>query len=506
MPVPHLFANDFGAIEREFLDENFAALQYGPAINVQAPPYGAKGDGVTDDTSALQKAISDAGAGFDGDWFSTEPPTSPRVVNFPGGVYRISAPLLVPRGVILKGNNSTLKGGGIGAGDTDGFTSAYYSGGVLTSNVGTPPESHRLQFSRVESFRFVNLRTAVNFYNANEGCAVRDCAFFNVRQALVAVRCFYAEFSNLMNRGAAAGELLPCFVFSTFVNVENIRNVSVIDRVNSVQIDGGVNGCLLTGVTCESCTNGIRFAGEVNPLNIDSCYFENLAAGGVALDFTDANAHRALTIDNNWFSQGAGATGIKGVQMLGGRIGAGNYFLNMGTRVDVQDAVSTITVELPPARMVNGLPSMPAGYALGASLRIVFPLHAYDSGSGLSLVRQEYASGLTPLPFSGRQGFVPTNVAFCTVTASGTTTLTGTVDTRIAFDAYVMCAYALSLNDNNGSYYLAGRVFGANVAQDVVAAGKGVAASNNGGFLRLTLTGFSHPGGFLGCEGVVRMV
>ncbi|MFF3453240.1 glycosyl hydrolase family 28-related protein [Streptomyces sp. NPDC002730] len=63
-------------------------------VNVQSPQYGAKGDGVTDDTAAIQTAINAAGIGG--------------VVYFPKGVYRTSAPLDLPRGVTLMGSHSNL--------------------------------------------------------------------------------------------------------------------------------------------------------------------------------------------------------------------------------------------------------------------------------------------------------------------------------------------------------------------------------------------------------------
>ncbi|MGC9439251.1 glycosyl hydrolase family 28-related protein [Streptomyces sp. WG5] len=63
-------------------------------LNVKAASYGAQGDGVTDDTAAIQAAIDAAGYGG--------------VVYFPKGVYIVSYPLDLPRGVTLMGSHSNL--------------------------------------------------------------------------------------------------------------------------------------------------------------------------------------------------------------------------------------------------------------------------------------------------------------------------------------------------------------------------------------------------------------
>jgi len=71
-------------------------ITVGPVwVNVKSDQYGALGDGVTDDTTALAAALTAAaGAGGQG---------SGGIVYMPPGTYRISARLVVPYGVELRG-------------------------------------------------------------------------------------------------------------------------------------------------------------------------------------------------------------------------------------------------------------------------------------------------------------------------------------------------------------------------------------------------------------------
>jgi len=60
-------------------------------LNVKNAPYSASGDGITDDTTAIQQALTDAGALGGG------------TVCLQQGVYKVTAPLTVPNGVELRG-------------------------------------------------------------------------------------------------------------------------------------------------------------------------------------------------------------------------------------------------------------------------------------------------------------------------------------------------------------------------------------------------------------------
>ena len=80
------------------LDPPVSALTYpddSGIVNVKLPPYRAKGDGVTDDTAALQRAIND--------WQG-----SGRIIYLPNGTYLVSQTLAFPAFSIGSGHNNVI--------------------------------------------------------------------------------------------------------------------------------------------------------------------------------------------------------------------------------------------------------------------------------------------------------------------------------------------------------------------------------------------------------------
>ena len=80
-----------GSLGALLATEDYGAETASPTANqVNARQYGAKGDGSTDDTKALQAALDAAKA-------------NGPICYFPPGLYRLNGPLMVPPGVTLAG-------------------------------------------------------------------------------------------------------------------------------------------------------------------------------------------------------------------------------------------------------------------------------------------------------------------------------------------------------------------------------------------------------------------
>lgn len=92
-------------------------------INVKAPPYNAAGDGVTDDTVAIQSAVNAATAGT--------------VVFFPNGKYEISSPITVTAPIELLGEKAQTGFSAGGSNQTVIDAKAGFTGAAMIITNGT---------------------------------------------------------------------------------------------------------------------------------------------------------------------------------------------------------------------------------------------------------------------------------------------------------------------------------------------------------------------------------
>lgn len=137
------------AVERVLASDAWRERQ---ALSVTPEDFGAKGDGVADDTEAIQSAISN--------------PNGAQVEFSAGKNYRVTATLTVPSGAELRGNGATLSGtkhvgtlfnvaGSVGGPDVNLVGS--YDAGAARFKTATP---HGLAVG--ETFRLVGQRVAAS--------------------------------------------------------------------------------------------------------------------------------------------------------------------------------------------------------------------------------------------------------------------------------------------------------------------------------------------------------
>lgn len=434
------------------------------------------------------------------------------VVIAPFGQYKISSTVIIPSNVTLDLQNSIIQGPGIGS-TTDVFQSGYYSSGSVVTNIGTPSESHLVTHAAIKNATIQNCGTAINLFNWLWVSEVSNIIFWNCTKCIYSDSCWYSRYSNLISRGSANNTSQTAFTFVTYTNVEQIESVFVSDRYNfGIELLGGANGIKLFNCSVEGSANGLFIGGETGPLSIDTCYFEALGPtnsyAGTGIYFNDSGYKYNCSITNCWFyNMGLAIRGPTGGSNI--YVSETNRFAGtISTKVDFSDnynAYGKIEI-LPTAISNNGTPGLPSGYSIGGKARVEHDNIIFDGTTGLGIVKTKvHGTTLIAFEHEGNSGSPQTNtVSFCTVTKSAGTTFDLYVDTKINYAQFsAMLVYRFQVTDNVSAYDLYGIVFGSQVKQ-LDSTAKTVTVSNNGGYVRLTLSSFTHPSSTYSCTGTVR--
>jgi hypothetical protein len=455
---------------------------------------GADNTGVANSSAAFNAAILEAALNGGG------------IVVAPYGDYLLTSPVIIPSNVELNLCNSVITGPGIGSA-TDLFQSGYLLNGAVVTNIGTPPETVLVTCASVKNATIQNCGKAFNLYYWIDNCEVSNIRFINCTYAVYTSACFYSRFINLFSRGTASNALNAAFYFSNFVNVCQIESVFAVNRQLGIEVAFGANGQVLLNCSAESCVDGIKISNETGPIKFDTCYFELIT--GIAVNIDTAEYKYNVTLDNCFFN--VCTTAIKGTPAGSGSvifIRENNRFIACTTIFNGADNLDSIgKVEISPTLISNnGYPSIPATWVLGSKYRVDHDNINFDSSSGLALIRTKvHGTTLIPFEHEGNPGEPKTNtVAFCEHSKSAGTSFSIFIDTKIAYKTLSsLLVYRLTVTDNIGSYQMYGLILGDQV-NTLDATGKTVAVSNNGGFVRLTLSTFSHPAGEYSCTGVLR--
>lgn len=286
-------------------------------INVKAYPYLAKGDGVTDDTAAIQAAITVANL-------------TSRAVYIPAGKYNISASLVAPEFISLRGETGNSIGGDnsptseqngtvlnwIGADATsvilvDLYTTKYAS---YTGFVIHVPTSYSGKVVHQKGSRFV---TQGGCYSSHlDTIAVYRKGAINP-QATTAV-AFYWDATNTVAADGQAffgGTAKNLFAFNT----QDFIKVEILDNTVGAPRDNWFNGNIIE--TC-NCYQTYRVL--------------NLIAG------TGTNSINANTFRDIFGQTGVGTDGVtKAVESVtGSGVTVGNYFSNVVVFDVAQSSIS----------------------------------------------------------------------------------------------------------------------------------------------------------------------
>lgn len=457
--------------------------------------FGAAGDNVADDTGAVRAAIlraAEVGGGT-------------VLFGASGAGYYVQGPVYVPPGVHVDLNGQTLRGG---AGDM--FQSGKFVGGVVSSNVADALNVNIVQNASIRNGRIINANRCFNLKNWNQECVIADITTRDCLAVGYYKYCFSMSLINVTARGGSS-VLTPTHHFDTQTNSV------VLDRVKSVtewpmRFSGGANAIRIEGCEFEGGAKGVVMEGDNLAISLSGNYFE--AISGAGIDVSTAGAC-SFDIRGNYFNAVGTAFkhGTAGTATLAGEWAADNELVNTVPGplpvMEVRGPRNFMTWNDSPVDDPN--PGVPVNWLIDKSTIYVRDQRwNADALSDVRAVTRYHGAGIVPMHYAGDTGdpFLG-SVPFCTATypASGTATIT--VDTEIVWRPNSMLGrFVFSITDDGAPpFAVFGDFFGGNVALGTgSAAGKTVTASDNGGFLRLSIGTFNNASGIRTITGTVRLV
>jgi len=260
--------------------------------------FGAVGDGVTDDTAAIQAAVEAS-------------INQKKSLVFPSAIYAISNTILIPNNsgitgqITIDGQNSVIRP----TVDVTIFASARYSGGTLIPTYGEPLDVNFCFGITLANFTFRSvgdvllLEPAIEIQNWNTGCKLYNIISRFHDQFLKARSCFYCDYDRLWcqtqtSTGAAR------FVFTENNNLNTISNCISADSTKAgigYRFDGLVTALTFVNNSIEGVAVGVEFTGEARGANLLNCYGESW--GDVAVKFS-SNFAGGITIDGGYWNFG----------------------------------------------------------------------------------------------------------------------------------------------------------------------------------------------------------
>lgn len=319
-----------GTLEQVALGQTYVGSAV-TQVNVKHPKYGAKGDGTTDDTSAIAAARTDAKA-------------AKRALYFPAGTYNITGDLTIDW------DDATVYG------HSSGAVLAFTNGGLVVDGTATGYRS-RSNVSNLQITRAGTAGPAWWLKGAGAGTGVTRWCFTNIRvesstgDALQISGCYNGEFigcylrnaSGLgLNIGLDTGPATVGTYAARFFGGEIQQNAKAGVITSATLID-------FYGTAIEGNQQGLEIAGLTRLVNFFGCYFEANGTTGTASTTYDLAVGTGTSngtgpvVTGCWFADGSiGKTKSILLNRCNGVEIAHNYFAGYGANppISVQEAAS----------------------------------------------------------------------------------------------------------------------------------------------------------------------
>ena len=469
---------------------------YSGSVNVKW--FGVKGDGVTDDTIAIQKAIIES-------YYNNGK------IDFIKSTYKILTTIILLPKIEIDFKNSTILGPGMNSGITM-FESGTMIDGVPTSNIGAAPESALVYGLSVRNAKFQDAGTVFSLYNVLNRSELKFIEFKDCMLAIRLNRCFYASVENVYYWGSFANKEQDSFtfIFENFVNVLNLKNIACSMRSKGIQFRYNANGQKVENCTAESCGIGFElYGGPTGPLEFDTCYFEY---NTTAINVYGGQSKNPITIKNSWFY--SNTTAINGDSIGGDEsidIQSSNEFSNNTTNINIIDNITDKSKIGFRSSMIaqNNIPSDKTGYTFQKSTEIDETIYCYRTSDYIPQIGSKISyNTLIPFRLTGDAGNnIVHNIPFCSHTKTAGTSFTIYIDTKIVYrDVNNLLAYNIQVTTTGqGTQNFYGNIYGSNV-KELSAYSSNISISNNAGYLRISILNRTDTGGTYGITGIIRHI
>lgn len=515
VPLVPVMAQESGALGagRGAADEPqsgpLVARRNAPARTLQAKALdvysvndkGAKGDGKTDDTAAINAAVLEVHAAGGGEIIFGSSPNP----------YYVRGPIIVPSNVAINLNGQTLTGDNFNSGTM--FTTGVVRGGRLVPNKGASQEADYVFYAAIRNGMVRRCAIAFDLHNFNVSCAIDDIATFEVLQFGIFHRCFYMSMNNCSARGSS-DPARPTFHFTGDNNLISLRRVSAT-TASGFLFEGGTTSLNMIGCSSEGGSgSAVAFRGDCLGVVIDSGYWE--AITGTVFDFTRATVcsvsfrSNYLNYCDTIFNDGGEASNAT----LFGSFDETNYVANVngvdsGVRFRGRFVLTCprnfIRFDIP---FANAAPAtLGTNWNAGAVARIV--QETGTAGFSLADVRSRsriHHRGPIPVVREGDIGDpLPGMVDRCRINLPRGAAVGATIETAIAWRPNSLRAtFILSLSEDRGMSKLFGDIYGDQLVRHDHS-GREMALENAGGYVRIRLGGIVNQSGRATITGSVQL-
>jgi hypothetical protein len=338
------------------------------AQTVSVKDFGAVGDGVTDDTDAIQTALDECG-------------TTLKSLFFPAGTYKVTAPLVWPgsaselAGFMLYGESANVRSGSVSNATIINFTAT--SGALFDLTNGN----------------FNGTIKNIDCYGSGSSNTIYGIQTFNFKSAVLE----NVSFSNFKYGfyASSAGLFYSIIRNCHFVSCErgvyllaSLVNGTIFDQCRYNSCDYGFYttyaGAPLTimGSWFEGCTTNGFYGADATIVNFHNCYFEANGDRDISISSNPASYTTTINIIGCTFEQRTNGRSV----VLSGV----SYFNAFGSRFLANDATECIGIATtPPYGIISGCQFDPG---------IAEPVRTSNSQNLLIVgIQKNYGMSITPM-------------------------------------------------------------------------------------------------------------